>query len=258
VTGRPRKRFGQHFLVDTDVISRIVDAVSPQPDDILVEIGPGRAALTDALLPCGATLHAIELDRDLAAALHDKYSSVPRVRIHAGDALKFDFSTLGDHLRLVGNLPYNVSTPLVFHILDFRERVVDAHFMLQKEVVDRMAAAPGSRTYGRLSVMLQSRMAVQPLFDVAPGAFSPPPRVWSSVVRLEPLAAGARADFDDVVLGEVVKAAFSKRRKTLRNALQQAVSLGDLEAAGLDPAVRPEQVGVTQWIALARRIAPTS
>lgn len=251
---RPRKRFGQHFLISPDVIDRIVQAILPQAGETIVEIGPGRAAITDPLAELATELHAIELDRDLAAALRTRFWSTPTVTIHEADALRFDFATLGNELRIVGNLPYNISTPLLFHLLAFSEHIVDAHFMLQKEVVQRLCAVPGNKDYGRLTVMLGCRMEVIPLFDVLPDAFSPPPGVVSAVARLRPRMDAALADIDAGLLADIVRLAFSKRRKTLRNALRGHVDTDVLAAAGLDPACRPEQVPVNGWLAIAARV----
>jgi 16S rRNA (adenine1518-N6/adenine1519-N6)-dimethyltransferase len=249
-----RKRFGQNFLVDTQVINRIISSVAPSPGDVLLEIGPGQAALTAPLQESGAELHLIELDRDLVARLEDRFSGCENVFIHACDALKADIAeiTAGRRCRLVGNLPYNISTPLIFHVLKWQDLVIDMHFMLQKEVVNRMAAAPGSRTYGRLSVMTQFRARVTALFDVPPESFSPAPKVTSSIVKLEPLAhpPADPGTFSD--LETVVAAAFSKRRKTLRNSLKGLLSAAQIEAAGVDPAQRAEQLDLSQMAALAR------
>ena len=252
---RPRKRFGQHFLVDPEVIEKIVAAVAPREGELIVEIGPGRAAITDPLSCLAGELHAVEFDRDLAATLRDRFAGRDNVTIHEADALDFDFSTLGDRIRLVGNLPYNISTPLLFRLLDFRDRIVDAHFMLQKEDVDRLCAAPGKKTFGRLTVMLGCHMESVPLFVVPPDAFSPPPKVISSVVRLRPVSPGRYDLRDPGALERLVKLAFSRRRKTLRNALQGMVEPDGIEAIGLDPGWRPEQVPIESWIALANRMS---
>ena len=248
---RPRKRFGQHFLVDPGVIDAIVGAVAPAADDTLVEIGPGEGAITGPLARLAGRLHAVEFDRDLAARLRDRYRNEPRVTIHEADALRFDFARLGDDLRLVGNLPYNISTPLLFHLLGFSSRVRDMHFMLQKEVVDRLCAAPGSRDFGRLTVMLGVSLEVAALFDVPPSAFRPPPRVTSAVVRLAPLRPGTFELADPERFARLVRQAFSQRRKTLRNALSGVATPAELEAADIDPAARAEQVPVERWVALA-------
>lgn len=253
---RPRKRFGQHFLADPSVVDAIIGAIAPAADDCIVEIGPGHGILTDPLARRCRELHAVELDRDLAAALRRRYAGSAHVRIHEADALNFDFGSLGNGLRVVGNLPYNISTPLLFHLLGYRDGISDMHFMLQKEVVDRMAASPGGRTYGRLTVMLGCHLEIEALFDVDRDAFTPPPEVTSSVVRLRPLPPGTHEISDEGTLAGLVAAAFGKRRKTLRNALKGMAADEDFAAAGIDPALRPEALGVARWVALANRLAP--
>lgn len=251
---RPRKRFGQHFLTDPGVIGAILDAVAAGPDDTVVEIGPGQGAITRALAREAGTLHAVELDRDLAAALRGEFSASDSVTIHEADALKFDFSDLGDSLRVVGNLPYNISTPLLFHLLDHSDRIVDMHFMLQKEVVDRMAAEPGSKTYGRLSIMLGCHFDIEALFDVDPDAFVPPPDVMSSVVRLTPLPEGTYDIRDPARFAAVVAKAFSQRRKTIRNALKGTADVDALRYAGIDPGLRPEAIPIDAFVELANTL----
>lgn len=252
---RPRKRFGQHFLTSSEVIEQIVSAIAPREGETIVEIGPGQAAITDPLAALATELHAIEFDRDLAGRLIKRFSNNDKVTIHQADALDFDFSRLGDKLRVVGNLPYNISTPLLFHLLNFKTCIEDAHFMLQKEVVDRMCASPGSKSYGRLTVMLGCQMEMVPLFEVPPEAFSPPPRVTSSVIRMRPVAEPGIAIQDTDLLASIVRSAFSMRRKTLRNALQGVVEATDLAAVDIDAGIRPEQVPIPDWIALANHIA---
>ena len=247
----PRKRYGQHFLHDRGVIAKIVAAVDPQSGDAIVEIGPGTGALTAPLLDRVARLEAVEIDRDLAARLEAEH---PRLALHRGDVLRFDFARLPDRLRVVGNLPYNVSTPLLFRLVEVADRLRDAHLMLQKEVVDRMVAAPSTSEYGRLSVMLQYRFEMRKLFDVKPGAFRPPPKVDSAVVRLVPKPAAALVARDRAALARVVTAAFTKRRKTLRNALAGVVDEGGLRALGIDPRLRPENLGVPQYVAIANAV----
>ena len=253
-THRPRKRFGQHFLVDPGVIGAIVDAIRPLGDEVIVEIGPGRGALTRALAGAAGTLHAIELDRDLAAALRKQYAGPGNVHIHEADALRFDFASLGPALRIVGNLPYNISTPLLFHLLDSRDSLVDMHFMLQKEVVDRMAAEPGTKAYGRLGIMLGCHFDIESLFDVGPGAFDPPPEVTSSVARLVPLPAGTYEIADEDRLARLVARAFSQRRKTIRNALRGLVDEEMLAFAGIDPGLRPEAIPIAAYVQLANTL----
>ena len=255
---RARKRFGQHFLTDIGVIDAIVRAVHPAADDVIVEIGPGQGAITDSLAQSAGHLHAIELDRDLAAKLRRKYASNATVTIHEADALAFDFATLGDQLRIVGNLPYNISTPLLFHLLRFRERIVDMHFMLQKEVVERMAAGPGSKTYGRLGIMLGCYLQIESLFNVDRLAFSPPPDVTSAVVRLDPLPQGTYTICDNAALSKLVTTAFMQRRKTLRNALKKMADTEDFAAVGIDAGQRPEQIAIADYVALSNHLCQKS
>ena len=245
----PRRRFGQNFLVDADVIAGIVRAVDPRPGDRVVEIGPGLGALTDLLLARAGRLDVIEIDRDLAARLRATHPDAA-LTVHEADALRFDWDAIPGTLRLVGNLPYNVSTPLLFRVAELAGRLRDAHFMLQREVVDRMVAEPGSAEYGRLSVMLQYRFRMEKVLDVSPESFRPAPKVRSAVVRLEPHP--VPGDVDVGVLAGVVTAAFTKRRKMLRNALAGVVPDDAIAAAGLDPACRPETVSLAQFVALAR------
>ena len=251
---RARKRFGQHFLTDPGVIDAIIRAVHPTSDDTVVEIGPGQGAITDALARNAGHLHAIELDRDLVARLRRQYEGNPKVTVHEADALQFDFAALGEQLRIVGNLPYNISTPLLFHLLKFRDRILDMHFMLQKEVVARMAAAPGSKAYGRLGIMLGCHLSVESLFDVERDAFDPPPDVTSAVVRLDPLAPGTYDISDEAGLSTLVATAFMQRRKTLRNALKKNVESADFEALYIDAGVRPEQVSIADYIRLSNHL----
>ncbi len=252
---RPRKRFGQHFLTDPGVIGAIVNAIAPRADETLVEIGPGPGAITVPLAKRVQALHAIELDRDLAARLRTQFAGHDNVTIHEADALAFDLRSLGERLRVVGNLPYNISTPLLFWLLEQRDVIVDMHFMLQKEVVDRMAAGPGSKAYGRLSIMLGCYLDIEALFDVDAYAFEPPPEVTSSVVRLTPRPDDEIDIHDPDRLSRIVATAFSQRRKTLRNALKTVASEEDLAALQIDPGLRPENVAVEDWVALANRLA---
>ena len=249
----PRKRFGQHFLHDPNVISRIVALIAPGEDDAMVEIGPGQGALTGPLLERVHHLHVIEIDRDLIAEL-EKRPYAERLTIHGGDVLAFDFAGLPARLRVVGNLPYNISTPILFHLLGFATRIVDLHFMLQKEVVDRMVAAPSTSEYGRLSVMLQARFEMRKCLDVGAGAFKPPPKVASAIVRLVPKGAAIELR-DEATFASVVTAAFTKRRKTLRNALAGWIDVEGLEALGIDAGLRPENLSVADYAAIANRIA---
>lgn len=248
-THRPRKRFGQHFLTDSHVIVRILDAIRPSEQDHIVEIGPGQGALTDALANRARRLTLVELDRDLVGRLQQRYAQHEHVDIISADALTVDFTAFGDRLRIVGNLPYNISTPLLFHLRQSAHHVSDMHFMLQKEVVDRIAATPGSKHYGRLSVMLQCCFDTTSLFDVGPDAFNPPPKVNSSIIRLSPLAivdpATQTQAFADLVLQ-----AFSQRRKTIRNSLRQQLSVAQISAAQVDPGARPETLSVADFARL--------
>ena len=251
---QPRKRFGQHFLHDPSVIERILQVVAPIPGERLVEIGPGEGALTLPLLARGARLTAIELDRDLAARLAARPEAGDTLDVVQGDALKIELAELaapGERLRLVGNLPYNISTPLLFRFIEQLSVIRDMHFMLQREVVERMAAGPGSKTYGRLSVMLAVACRVEPLFDIGPGAFRPPPKVWSSVVRLEPWAEPPFPVPDPRRFAEVVRRAFGQRRKTLRNALSGLVDEDAIRAAGCDPGARAETLPPEAFARLA-------
>ncbi|MGB5624248.1 MAG: 16S rRNA (adenine(1518)-N(6)/adenine(1519)-N(6))-dimethyltransferase RsmA [Woeseiaceae bacterium] len=251
---RARKRFGQHFLTDPGVIDTIVRSIHPAKQDVIVEIGPGQGAITDALARRAGHLHAIELDRDLAANLGKRYADNPSVTIHEADALNFDFASLGEQLRIVGNLPYNISTPLLFHLVKFRERILDMHFMLQKEVVDRMAAGPGSKAYGRLGIMLGCHLHIESLFDVDRQAFDPPPAVTSTVVRLDPLPPDTFTIEDQAGLSTLVATAFMQRRKTLRNSLKTTAAAVDFAAVGIDAGLRPEQVSIAEYIALANHL----
>ena len=252
---RARKRFGQNFLHDPRIIERIVDAVDPMPGQRIVEIGPGQAALTRRLLERTGQLVAIELDRDLAAWLRSEFAANQLTLIEA-DALAFDWTSLGEApLRIVGNLPYNISSPLLFRLMEFADRVVDQHVMLQKEVVDRMVAPPGSRTYGRLSVMLQLRYRITKLFDVPRGAFNPPPKVTSSVVRMVPRPAEELPDIDPALFARVVAAAFNQRRKILSNALAGVVAPMHFAEAAVDPQARAERLAVHDFVRLTRVIA---
>ena len=249
-----RKRFGQHFLHDGAVIRRIVDAISPADGERIVEIGPGRGAMTWSLLARAGRMDAIEIDRDLARALREDPRAAGHLQVHVENVLDTDFLALrgdGPPLRIVGNLPYNISTPLLFELLKHRGAIGDMHFMLQKEVVDRMAAPPGGKEYGRLTVMIAAYAEVEALFDVGPGAFTPRPKVWSAIVRLRP-APGPRFDIgNDGVLRTLVTAAFSHRRKTLRNGLKTFLTGAQIEDCGIDPQLRPETLSPAQFGLLA-------
>jgi len=261
-----RKRFGQNFLVDDGVIYGIVSAIDPQPDDVVVEIGPGLGALTNPLLERLPSMQVVELDRDLVERLRNRYND--RLVVHAGDALAFDFGKLKQPsrpLRIVGNLPYNISSPLLFHLMDFADDVRDQHFMLQKEVVERMVAEPGSKAFGRLSIMLQVRYHMEHVLDVPPASFNPPPKVDSAVVRMIPWPRAEdgtlRSPYpacDPNVLGDVVTAAFSQRRKVLRNTLSFLRDQVDFEAMGFDLGRRAEEVPVSEYVELARLVGKSA
>lgn len=245
---------GQNFLVDPHYVARVVDAIAPQRGDNLVEIGPGLAALTRPLVARCDHVHAIEIDRDLAARLAETFTPA-QLSLHVADALTFDFATLGERLRIVGNLPYNISSPLLFHLAQYERQLIDLHVMLQREVVARMTASVGAPDYGRLTVMLQARFAVQRLFVVPPGAFSPAPKVDSAMVRLTPLGAKRPAIDDEARFGALVAAAFGQRRKMLRNALRDYCDDGALRAAAIDPAARAETLAVADYVRLANHLA---
>ncbi|WP_250865983.1 16S rRNA (adenine(1518)-N(6)/adenine(1519)-N(6))-dimethyltransferase RsmA [Caballeronia sp. INSB1] len=259
-----RKRFGQNFLVDQGVIDSIVDVIAPKRGERMVEIGPGLAALTEPLIARLATpespLHAVELDRDLIGRLEKRFGN--RLVVHSADALDFDFASLAlegednekPTLRIVGNLPYNISSPLLFHLTTFAHKVIDQHFMLQDEVVDRMIAEPASKDYGRLSVMLQYRYVMDKLLDVPPQSFNPPPKVNSAIVRMIPFAPHELPEVDETVLSDVVKAAFAQRRKVLRNNLGAYRDTIDFDALGFDLTRRAEEVPVAEFVALAQAV----
>ena len=254
VRHQPRKRFGQNFLRDEAVIQEIARSVSTSADDHIVEIGPGEGVLTAALIESGCTLDAIELDRDLTTQLLASFSIYPGFSLHSADALRFDFTSLQKHaqpLRIVGNLPYNISTPLLFKLLGYGSLIADMHFMLQREVVDRLAASPGKKDWGRLGVMAQFQCTVDPLFEVPPEAFYPPPKVQSAVVRLIPHVKNPWPDCDPTKLSRVVTQAFSQRRKTLRNNFKNTFDDSVLLALGLDPSTRAETLSIADFVALA-------
>lgn len=251
----PRKRFGQHFLRDEQIISRIVSVLNIQRQDQLVEIGPGQGALTDHLIQTDANLTAVEIDRDLAAHLKEKYHQ-PHFKLIEADALKFDFGGLTGPMRLIGNLPYNISTPILFHLLKYKDHIGDMHFMLQKEVINRMIAAPDQKAYGRLSVMVQYHCDAKSLFNIPPQAFSPPPKVQSAFIRLVPYPA-AKNPYGDVDLKSfenVVRSAFSLRRKTIHNSLKPYLCNADFEQLNLDPNLRPENLKVQDFVNIANYV----
>ena len=257
---RPRKRFGQNFLHDPGVIDRIIDAIHPRPGEHLVEIGPGQGALTGGLLDSGCRLDAIELDRDLAPRLGETFGTNPLFKLMEADALSVDFASLIDgdeQLRGVGNLPYNICTPLIFHLLGTAGHIQDMHFMLQREVVNRLAAEPGGKAWGKLGVMAQYHCHIEALFEVAPGAFNPPPKVTSAVVRLIPRRQAADP-IREQRLRRVVSAAFSQRRKTLRNTLRDLIDVQQLEGLGISPGARAETLDLGQFLAISDAIGPDS
>jgi 16S rRNA (adenine1518-N6/adenine1519-N6)-dimethyltransferase len=249
----PRRRFAQHFLTDRAVIADIVAAIGPQADDAMVEIGPGLGALTAPLAAALRHLHVIEIDRDIVARLRGAFAP-SRLNVHAGDALEFDFATLPERLRVVGNLPYNISTPLLFHLARYAGRIRDLHFMLQKEVVERMVAAPGGGDYGRLSVMLQYRFEMESLLAIGPEAFSPPPKVDSAVVRMLPRPPAQLSAASEARLEEVVRRAFSQRRKTLRNSLSGLLQAGDYAALAIEPGLRAENLRVADFVSISNHL----
>lgn len=252
VKHRPRKRYSQNFLVDAGVIASIIAALRPKRGEHIVEIGPGLGALTRPLLAAVEQLHAIEIDRDLAAGLESEFA--PRLKLHITDVLEFDFSALGDNLRVIGNLPYHISTPLLFHVAQFCAQIRDIHVMLQKEVVERMVAVPSDSNYGRLSVMLQYRFELEKILDVPAAAFSPAPEVESAVVRLIPLQPLPYVARDEPLFARIVAAAFSQRRKTLRNSLRSFLSEADFATLKIMPAARAQELSVERFVAIANHI----
>ncbi len=255
---KPRKRFGQNFLTNQQIIDDIIALIQPCLEDNLIEIGPGQGALTDPLLRAAKKLHVVELDRDLISPLKAQCALTGELTVHQADALKFDFAALlTDHPgRLVGNLPYNISSQLLFHLLRYQERITDMHFMLQKEVVDRMAAGPNSKAYGRLSVMIQVHCRVEPLLFVPPSAFYPAPKVDSMIVRLTPYRPARYPDVPLETLDKIVRLAFQQRRKTLRNSLGAVCDEAALLACDIDPRHRAENLSVAQYCALAQHLTP--
>jgi len=254
---RPRKRFGQNFLHDPVVIGKIVSAVNPASKDMLFEIGPGQGAITAPLLAAAGELSVVELDRDLIGPLQRQCAEIGKLVIHNADALTFDFCQFAQDtpLRVVGNLPYNISTPLLFHLLEQHHCIKDMHFMLQKEVVERMAASPGSRQYGRLSIMLQYRCRVTPLFNIGPESFDPPPKVDSAFVRLEPFEQPRVQVTDEALFEQLVKQAFSQRRKTLRNTLRDMLDAREMTELGIDPSARAETLAIQDFATLANHLS---
>ena len=258
---KAKKRFGQNFLHDPGVIQRIITCIHPKSDEHLVEIGPGQGAITRELLKCTGRLDAVELDRDLIHPLAVSCADLGELNIYNSDALKFDFSQLaldGRPLRLVGNLPYNISTPILFHLLQYADVIRDMHFMLQKEVVDRMAAGPGSKTYGRLSVMMQAWCQIEALFEIGPGAFKPAPKVDSAIVRLIPYTEPPHTIDDTVYFSRLVTSAFAQRRKTLRNSLGKLMHADQITAAGIDPSLRAERLSLADFVRLSNLACKTA
>ncbi|TNE76631.1 MAG: 16S rRNA (adenine(1518)-N(6)/adenine(1519)-N(6))-dimethyltransferase RsmA [Gammaproteobacteria bacterium] len=252
-----RKRFGQNFLVDPHIIAKIVAAISPRPGDNIVEIGPGQGAITEPILSRCPTLNVVELDRDLIPLLQAKFHQYPGLQIHQGDALKTDFERFyepGRPLRIIGNLPYNISTPLLFHLLEQSTIIRDMHFMLQKEVVDRLAASPGEKHYGRLSVMVQYHSQVEPLFRVPAGAFRPAPKVESTIVRLQPYPQPPHPAQDLGHLSRLVNACFQQRRKTIRNTLKHLTGEEQLASLEIDLSLRPERLSVAEFVQLSNQL----
>jgi 16S rRNA (adenine1518-N6/adenine1519-N6)-dimethyltransferase len=257
---RARKRFGQNFLRDQGVIGRIIDAIHPLPADSIVEIGPGQGALTGLLVDSGCQLEVVELDRDLVPYLQASYGGAGNFNLHSADALKFDYSALSNgerSLRIVGNLPYNISTPLIFKLLENAHLIHDMHFMLQLEVVNRLAASPGNKNWGRLGIMAQYHCEIESLFEVPPSAFSPAPKVQSAIVRLQPRERSPWPPCDEALLRKLVQAAFAQRRKTLRNNLKGILDSDALEELGIDPGVRSETLELGQFIDMANAVAST-
>ncbi|MEM1402829.1 MAG: 16S rRNA (adenine(1518)-N(6)/adenine(1519)-N(6))-dimethyltransferase RsmA [Pseudomonadota bacterium] len=254
---QPRKRFGQNFLTDTGIIDRLVNAIGAKPDDHIVEIGPGLGALTGELVRTGCRLDAVELDRDLITPLLAAFSIHPQFKLHSADALQFDYESLrqaDETLRIVGNLPYNISTPLIFHLLSYSSLVKDMHFMLQLEVVERLTATPGSKHWGRLGIMTQFRCDAELLFEVPPESFDPPPKVQSAIVRLTPLEETRIPAINEAALAKVVKAAFAQRRKTLRNNLKGLLDAPAIESCDIDPGCRAETLSLDEFSRLAQLI----
>ncbi len=250
----PKKRFGQNFLNDQAIINSLVHAIAPKADDAMVEIGPGLGALTQPLIQTLSHLHVVEIDRDIIEWMQ-KFYPKDKISIHNIDALKFDFSSIGEKIRVVGNLPYNISTPILFHLLDKVDNIIDMHFMLQKEVVERMVASPSSPEYGRLSVMLQYRLQMEYLMTVPPDAFDPPPKVESAFVRCIPYSSLPFPAKDEPLFSKIVTSAFGQRRKTLRNTLRNYLNDEDFVKLGIDSQLRAENLGVEQFVAIANSLA---
>jgi len=254
---RARKRFGQNFLTDTSILEKIVKAISPKPSEKIIEIGPGQGALTELLLANEVDLHAIEIDRDLAAFLRDKYANISHFHLHENDVLKVDFDSLMSPAqpgRIIGNLPYNISTPLIFRLLKYLPSIKDMLFMLQLEVVERMAAKPGSKNYGRLSIMVQYYCQVEKLFNVPSSAFSPAPKVESAIVKLTPNQQATNQLNSPEQLTNLLRQAFAQRRKTLRNNLSSLISAKELELLGINPSLRPENLSLDDYVKICKHL----
>jgi 16S rRNA (adenine1518-N6/adenine1519-N6)-dimethyltransferase len=255
---KAKKKFGQNFLVDEQIIGDIISVISPKPEDNMVEIGPGLGALTRPLLKKLNHLHVVEIDRDIIARLENDYpqdNPKSKLTIHGGDALEFDIATLPAPLRIVGNLPYNISSPLLFHFADYAARITDMHFMLQDEVVERMVAAPSTPAYGRLSVMLQYRFYMEKLLDVPPQSFRPAPKVDSAIVRMIPIPPDKIAVKNETMFAQVVATAFGQRRKTLRNTLKTFLTESDLAKLGIDGQLRAENLGVAEFASITKLLS---
>jgi 16S rRNA (adenine1518-N6/adenine1519-N6)-dimethyltransferase len=249
-----KKRFGQNFLTDKAIINSLVEAISPQPDDLMVEIGPGLGALTQPLLAKLDHLHVVEIDRDIIQWMQNFYPK-HKICIHNSDVLKFDFTQIGQHIRIVGNLPYNISSPILFHLLENTKQIIDMHFMLQKEVVERMVALPSTSEYGRLSVMLQYRLKMEYLLTVPPEAFEPAPKVESAFVRCIPHQTLPHTAKNEALFAKVVLAAFGQRRKTLRNTLKGLLGDDGFTQLNIDSQLRAENLSVSQFVAIANFLA---
>lgn len=250
----PKKRFGQNFLTDQSIIQALVNAISPKPEDLMVEIGPGLGALTQPLIKQLQHLHVVEIDRDIISWMQSFYPA-EKITIHNSDALKFDFKSIGERIRVVGNLPYNISSPILFHLLDNVQTIIDMHFMLQKEVVERMVAAPSTPTYGRLSVMLQYKLHMEYLFTVPPEAFDPPPKVESAFVRCVPHASLPFTAVDEKLFARVVLNAFGQRRKTLRNTLKGMLDDNGFIQLDINPQLRAENLSVEKFVTIANYLS---
>jgi len=249
-----KKKFGQNFLIDQTIINSLIDAIDPQAQDLMVEIGPGLGAMTQPLLKKLNHLHVVEIDRDIISWMQGFYPA-NKITIHNSDVLKFDFNTIGERIRVVGNLPYNISSPILFKLLENTAQIIDMHFMLQKEVVERMVATPSSSEYGRLSVMLQYRLNMEYLITVPPDAFDPAPKVESAFVRCVPHASLPYPAKDEALFAKVVLAAFGQRRKTLRNTLKGMLDDAGFSELGIDSQLRAENLGVAQFVAIANYLA---